>query len=143
MELEGLEKMLQQVESRLVRVGEAIWKPDPKSKLRDESQRLSDELRQRHDALEVARATRAATAHRIWENKNGSDVLTGHIQACLGCGSGDQAWQFALQLDRVRQELTADVARLPKLEQACWSIQFQIRQMERQLARLHEQIYPA
>jgi hypothetical protein len=143
MELEGLEKMLQQVESRLIRVGEALWKPDPKAKLRAESQRLSDELRDRHDALEQTRSTQMATARRVWENKNAADTLAGHIQACLGCGSGDQAWKFAMQLDRVRQELAADEARLPKLEQACWSLQFQIRQMERQLARLHEQIYPA
>jgi hypothetical protein len=143
MELDGLEKMLRQVESGLLRVGEALWKPDSKAKLREESQRLSDELRQRHDALEEARAGQVATARRIWENKNAADTLAGHIKACLGCGSGDQAWKLALQLDRVRQELAADEARLPKLEQACWSLQFQIRQMERQLARLHEQIYPA
>jgi hypothetical protein len=61
----------------------------------------------------------------------------------MSCGQGDQAWQFALQLDQLRQQLAADQAQLPKLEQVCWSLQFQIRQMERQLARLHEQIYPA
>jgi chromosome segregation ATPase len=143
MELDDLEKMLQNVESRLVRVGQAIWKPDSKAQVREASEQLSEELRSRHDALEQARAERMAAARRVFESKNAAQVLTDHIQTCLSCGHGDQAWQFALQLDRLRQQLAADQAQLPKLEQVCWSLQFQIRQMERQLARLHEQIYPA
>jgi phage shock protein A len=138
-----LEDFLQNVEARLVRVGHNIWKPNPKTALRDEADRLSDELRKRHEALGKIKAERGAAERRITENQNSIQVLTGHIQACLSSGHGDPAWQFALQLDRLRQAIATDQAQLPRLEQVCWSVQFQIRQMERQLARLHEKLFPS
>jgi predicted nucleic acid-binding Zn-ribbon protein len=139
----GLERILQNVESGFFRVGQAFLKPSLKEGLRDEADRLSDELRQRHEALDQARAEQTATQRRIAENQNAIQVLTGHIQTCLSCGHGEPAWQFALQLDRLRDAIAADQARLPRLEQVCWSLRFQIRQMERQLARLHEKLYPS
>jgi hypothetical protein len=143
MQLDELEKMVQRVESKLVRVGQAILNPDPKAHVREESERLSDELRKRHHALAKARTERTAAEARITENRHATQILTGHIQTCVSSGHGDQAWQFAMQLDRLRQQITDDQAQMPKLEQVCWSLEFQIRQMERQLARIHEQIYPA
>jgi phage shock protein A len=137
-----LEKLLHNVESRIVRAGKALWQADPKTALRDQADRVSDELRGRHETLERSRAERAALQRKINDDQQAADVLTNHIQTCLTCGHGDQAWQFALQLDRLRQGIADCQAQLPRLDQVCWSIQFQIRQMERQLARLHEQVYP-
>ncbi len=137
-----LEQILQNVESRLIRAGRAIWKPDPKAEVREEAERLAEELSERHEALEKARAELSGAQRRLNENQNASPVLTNHIQACLSCGHGEQAWQFALQLDKLREEITADQAKLPALEQIAWSVQFQIRQMERQLARLQEKLKP-
>jgi hypothetical protein len=133
-----LEQILENVESRLIRAGRAIWKPDSKAEVREEAERLAAELSERHGALEKARGELSGAHRRLNENQNAARVLTHHIQACLSCGHGDQAWQFALQLDKLRQEISADTARLPGLEQISWSIQFQIRQMERQLARLQQ-----
>jgi hypothetical protein len=138
-----LEKILQNVESRLVQAGHALWQPDAKAAMRDEADLLSDDLRKRHEALQKAKAEQTFLQRNIGENENAAQVLTGHIQTCLTCGHGDQAWTFAMKLDQIRQALAADRARLPKLEQVCWSLKFQIRQMERQLARLHEKVYPA
>ncbi len=138
-----LEKLVQNVESRLVRAGKAIWQADPKTALRDQADRLSDELRGRHESLERSRSERATLQRKINDDQRAADVLTNHIQTCLACGHGDQAWQFALQLDRLRQGIADCQAQLPRLDQVCWSIQFQIRQMERQLAKLHEQVYPS
>ncbi len=138
-----LEKIVQNVELRIVRAGQALWMPNAKEAQRERAAILSDELAKRHEALQKAKAEQTALLRQIGENQNAAAVLTGHIQSCLTSGQGDQAWTFAMQLDRLRQELGAAQARLPKVEQVCWSVQFQIRQMERQLARLHEQIHPA
>jgi hypothetical protein len=138
-----LDKILENVESRLVRVGHALWKTDRKADLRLEADQVADELQQRHAALENAAADRSDLQRLIKQNQNAIEVMTGHVQACLTYGHGDQAWQFALQLDGLRQQVATDQARLPKLEQVCWSLQFQIRQMERQLARLQQQIQSA
>ncbi len=137
-----LEEFLQNVETRLVRAGQSIWKPNPKAALRDEADRLSDELGKRHEALAKIKSERGAAERRITENQNTIQVLTSHIEACLSSGHGEPAWQFALQLDRLRQAIATDQATLPRIEQVCWSLQFQIRQMERQLARLHEKLFP-
>jgi predicted nucleic acid-binding Zn-ribbon protein len=135
-----LDRILQNVESRLVRVGHALWKPDPKATLREEADLLNEELHDRCDALEVAKAERSALERRLRETKNAIDVLMGHIQTCVACGHGAPAWQFALQLDGLRQTLAKDQARLPQIEQVCWSVQFQVRQLERRLARVQEKI---
>jgi predicted nucleic acid-binding Zn-ribbon protein len=135
-----LDKILQNLESRLVRVGHALWNPDLKEHLREAEESLADEVRERHKALDQAQADRSALQRRITANQNAIDVLTGHIQACLTYGHGDQAWQFALQLDALRQELSRNQAHLPKIEQICWSVQFQVRQLERRLVRLQQQM---
>ena len=41
-----------------------------------------------------------------------------------------------------RQGMVADQETRPRLEQVCWSLQFHVRQLERRLARLQEQLYP-
>ena len=135
-----LEKILQNVEARLVRVGHALWQPDPKAVLREKVEVLNEDLQERHDALEAANAERRALERRLRETKNAIDVLMGHIQTCVSCGHGAPAWQFALQLDGLRQSLAKDQTRLPQIEQICWSVQFQVRQLERQLAKVQEQI---
>ena len=45
--------------------------------------------------------------------------------------------------DNARQALVEDRAALPRHEQACWSLQFKLRQLERKAARLEEQLNPS
>jgi hypothetical protein len=44
----------------------------------------------------------------------------------------------ALELDRLRREILADQNELSRLDQACWCLEFRLRQLERRFQRLHE-----
>jgi hypothetical protein len=44
----------------------------------------------------------------------------------------------ALELDRLRRELDEDRTEVARLEHAAWCLEFRLRQLDRQLARLSE-----
>jgi phage shock protein A len=135
-----LEQLVHSVESRLLEMGRYLLRPDPRSQLREDIDKLAEELRQRHQALARARDEWEATRRRAHDNRTAATLLPPQIQACVRRGQTEDAWRFALELDRVRETLAADQAALPRLEQMCWSLQFLIRQLERRLARLQEQL---
>jgi hypothetical protein len=68
--------------------------------------------------------------------------LHSRIETALRSRQTDQAWRLALELDQLRQTLACDQEASPRLEHRCWSLQFLIRQLERRIARLQEQLYP-
>jgi hypothetical protein len=138
----SLEEVVHEVESRLADIGRRLLQPGPKTLLQEEIDAVGRELEARRAALARAKDERDATARRILDNHASVRRLTTLVEHHVRRHEHDQGWQYALELDRARQGLAEDRAALPRHEQACWSLQFKIRQLERKLARLEEQLNP-
>jgi hypothetical protein len=135
-----LEQLVYQVEAHLLNLGRLLWRPDRRAQHLEKAERLREELRDREKALARSRAALTTTQRRLHDHQIAAALLTSRIESCLSQGRPDHAWKHALELDKVRQTLAADRVSLPRLEQTCWSLQFTIRQLERRLARLREEL---
>jgi predicted nucleic acid-binding Zn-ribbon protein len=137
-----LEQLVNTVESGLADLGRRVCAPSRRERLEDEIERLSTELRGSQTDLERLRSELIALKRRIHENPSVAALLHSRIEAALSERRPDQAWQHALELDRLRQGMVADQETRPRLEQVCWSLAFHVRQLERRLARLQKQLDP-
>src|SRR5437588_11421973 len=113
-----------------------LQQPGPKDLLKEGQDTVGRELEARRASLARAKDERDATARRILDNHSSVRRLTALVEHHVKRHEHDQSWQYALELDRARQALVEDRAALPRHEQACWSLQFKIRQLERKAARL-------
>jgi hypothetical protein len=138
----SLEELVHDVESRLADIGRRLLQPGPKALLQEEIDSVGREVEARRAALARAKAERDATARRILDNHSSVRRLTALVEHHVKRREHEESWQYALELDRARQALAEDRAALPRHEQACWSLQFKLRQLERKLARLDEQLNP-
>jgi hypothetical protein len=92
-------------------------------------------------SLRAARKKLADAQRRLEENQQTVVLLRSRIELAVKRGEGPHAWHLALEVDHLRQEIAQDRERVPRYEQAVWSIEFKIRQKVRELARLQEQLY--
>jgi CII-binding regulator of phage lambda lysogenization HflD len=137
-----LERLVHTVESSLLDLGRRLCQPSPREQLRDEIDRLTAQLRQREAELTRARMDLAALKRRLRDNPSVAALLPSHIELAVRNHQPERAWRYALELDQLRHSLAADQEASPRLEQTCWSLQFLVRQLERRLDRLSEQLYP-
>jgi chromosome segregation ATPase len=135
-----LERLVNSIESGLIDLGRRLSQPSPREQLRDEIDRLTGELRERHAELSRSRNELAAMKRRLRDNPTVAALLHTRIETALRARQSDRAWSSALELDQLRQSLASDAEACPRLEQMCWSLQFLLRQLERRLERLHEQL---
>jgi hypothetical protein len=135
-----LEHLVQQVETQLVEFGRRFLSGDPRERLLEEIDWLEADLAQRRTALADTETQRDETSRRVEDNQAAVLLLPSQIESSVSRGKSAQAYRQALELDRRRRTLAEDRTALPRLEQACWSLAFQIRQVERHLARQREQL---
>jgi hypothetical protein len=135
-----LEQIVHRVEARLVGLGEALLRPNPRQELREAIADLEALVGLRSRALAEAEADRDATRQRLEENEAAAALLPSQIESSARRGKQSQALRQALELERLRQTVAEDHKALPRLEQTCWSLAFNLRQLERQLARLRDQL---
>ncbi len=136
-----LEHLVYSLESRLLQLGQLLWQPDLRSRRQEEADRLTEQLQQRHTLLSRSQAELELIQRRLNSNRTAAVLLTAQIESCVHRRVPLQAYPQVLELDRIRQILAEDEAVLPRLEQRCWSLQFQVRQLERRLARLQEELF--
>jgi hypothetical protein len=135
-----LEQLVQQVETQLVEFGRRFLSGDPRECLLEEIDWLEAELTQRRTALAQTEKQRDETSQRIEDNQTAVLLLPSQIESSVSRSKSAQAYRQALELDRRRRTLAEDRKALPRLEQACWSLAFLIRQVERHLARQRTQL---
>jgi hypothetical protein len=135
-----LEQLVQRVETRLLDLSRRLWKPDPLGPFREEVAGAADEVRRHRATLTRCQDDLAETRRRLTYNQTAVALLTSRIEACLQKGTPERAWQYALELDKLRKAAAEDQALLPKQEQACWSLEFKLRQLERRLTVLQEEL---
>jgi phage shock protein A len=135
-----LERMVDTLESSLADLGRRLWQPSPRERVQEEIERLTLELRERHEELARSRTELAALKRRLRDNPTTAAQLHSRIETAFRARQPEQTWRWALELDQLRQSLAADQEACPRVEQTCWSLQFLIRQLERRIARL-QQLY--
>jgi hypothetical protein len=135
-----LEELVSNVEASLRNLGRMLFPQDPTICLKADAEGIRRDLRQCQDELRQACQERAAAQRRLKDNHDLIARLPNLIQRCLAKDQSEDAWRHALALDRARQEIANDEAALPRLGQVCWSLHFQVRQLERRLGRLREQV---
>ena len=97
---------------------------------------LQAEIAREQERLNTTEQRRKALAERLKTNEETVVLLPSQIESSVRRGKASQALRQALELDRIRRELVADREELPRVEQACWSLSFSLRQMRRQFARM-------
>ncbi len=135
------EQFVYSLETQLMKLGQRLWSPDARSRQFEEADDLIGRLQKRQELLSRSQCELDAARRRITSNRTSEALLVSQIESCVHRGVPQQAYPHALELDRVRQALAEDQTALPRIEQRCWSLQFQVRQLERQLARVQEAIY--
>lgn len=138
-----LEQLIYSVESGLKDLGRRLLQPSTREQLLDEIDRLSAQLQQRCAELTNSQRELAGVKRRLRDNPSTAALLHSRIETMLRNGQTDQAWRAALELDQFRQALAADQEACPGLEQRCWSLHFNVRQLQRRLDRLLEQLSPS
>src|SRR5262249_13827106 len=129
-----LAQVVQTVEGNLYRLGKRIWKDDPLIELREQADRLSDELQQRHAALERLRTECQEVAQRLADHEISAAMLVSRIETYVHVGDSANAWRHALELDQVRQAMQRDRSQLQQYEERCRRQRSHIRQVEGELA---------
>jgi hypothetical protein len=115
-----LERIVQALEARLARLFG-----------RSEAESATDELSLKREALAGYQARREEVRRRLCEMRRREEELTAGVASALKLGLAAKAYERALELERLRQEAAQQKAQLPRLEQVCWSLEFDIRQQER------------
>ena len=138
-----LEQLVHTVESSLFGLGHHLLQLSPREQLQEDIDRLTAQLHQRRAALTRTRMELAAVKRRLRDKPTEAALLHSRIETALRNRQPESAYRDALELDQIRQTLACDQQACPRLEQTCWSLQFLIRQMERRLGRLQEQLYPS
>jgi hypothetical protein len=131
-----LEDIVHQVESRLLGLGRLFWRPDPMAKVYDALDRNEVQAQTRRRELATAEGELASLRRRIDDRRAAADLLLAQIESARTKGESDRAWRLALDLDRLRQELSDDQKHLGRAEQVTWSLGFAVRQLERERTRL-------
>jgi hypothetical protein len=85
----------------------------------------------------------AGVKRRLRDTPTDAALLHSRIERLLQGGQADKAWILALTLDLLRRALADDQAACPRLEQRCWSLHFHLRQLQRRLDQLLEQLSPS
>jgi chromosome segregation ATPase len=138
-----LEQLIYSVESGLKDLGRRLMQPDAREQLLDEMDRLSAQLQQRRAEIANAQRELAGVKRRLRDTPTEAALLHSRIETLLNNGQVGKAWSAALTLDIMRRGLVGDQEACPRLEQRCWSLNFHIRQLQRRLDRLLEQLSPS
>jgi hypothetical protein len=134
----SLEQLVHKVECGLYNLGMRLCSDEPAAAAprADEAEGLAAELRRAYDALSRCRTAATAARRRIAANEVKAALLASRVETRVAAGDRADAWEQALELDRLRQELTTDRDELPYLETACRNRQRHVARVERRLAAL-------
>ncbi len=131
-----LERIIYDVEARLVDLGHRALGGGPREALREEMEELQAEMARRRSALQRAEEEREAVRARLHENESAVSLLPSQVESSVRRDKASQAMRQAVELERRREELARDRAALPRLDQTCWSLQFHLRLLQRRWNRL-------
>ncbi len=138
-----LGELLDTVEWSLKDLGRILLAPRSRERTLDEIDGLGAELQQRCAELSHAQRELAGVRRRLRDNPAAAAILRSRIEALTRNKRSEQAWLAAMELDRLRQNLSEDERACLRLEQRCWSLHFCIRQLQRRLDRALTRVTPS
>ena len=138
-----LGELLNTVEWSLKDLGRILLAPRSRERTLDEIDGLGAELQQRCAELAQAQRELASVKRRLRDDPAAASLLRSRIEELTRSKLSEQAWQAAMELDRLRQNLYEDERACPRLEQRCWSLHFYIRQLQRRLDRALARVTPS
>src|SRR5262249_16267605 len=124
----GLEQLIHRVEAGLFGLGRNLL-GDRREERIAECQGLLADVARHQAALTVPQDRLFPLQRRIKHNEDQVAALPAQIEDSVRRDKNTRALWQALLLDRLRQELAADRAELPRLEHVCWSLGFRLRQV--------------
>jgi hypothetical protein len=135
----GLEQLIHRVESNLLHLGRRLA-GDAREERLAECQRLLTEIARIEAALAARQEHLFTLQRRAKEHEAEIANLPAQVEDSHRRGKAARALWQALLLDRLRQELAADRAELPRVEHVCWSLGFQLRQLRRRLDEVRAEL---
>jgi hypothetical protein len=135
-----LEQFFQDVETRVLAWSKHLWPQGMAVVWRSEVEQLSRELQQHYDRAVHYCSSLEEVRARLADNEVKAAVLASRIETCVHIGDQPGAWRQALELDRLRQQITADRARLAHDDKAYRFHRTRIDELERRLTLLQEKL---
>ena len=138
----SLENLVRQLEARFRSIGERIVPEPIRAWWTDEAGRLADALDQHRDRAKHLQLAVQETRSRLSENEVHEAILASQVETYIHASQRAKAYQLALELDRVRAQITEDRARLPREENAWRMHRERIAELERRLAEVRRHLRP-
>jgi chromosome segregation ATPase len=110
-------------------------------RLREKSDRLKRDLRQRYPLLVRHRAVIGGLRRRIEEGEQRVQRLADRIEIFSHVADHATAWRHALELEQTRKTLARDRAKCERLEQAYQEHLADVDRLKDRLADLQEKLY--
>ena len=136
----SLEQLYQSMEQQLVNFGKKLWPADPVIAWREEAEKLCADLIERQAILESKRLEANLFRRQVLKQEVRATMLASQIESCVFIVEQTKAWQYALELDQVREALQRDRGRLSNLENVCRYLEKAFRVRDRRLALLQERL---
>lgn len=128
-----LEQLIHTVEASLVRFGKQWMDGDGPPELALECERLLAEIAPLEVDLAGQRSRHTELVQRLRQHEAEIAQLPEQIEDSFRRGKHARSMWQALLLERRRDEAAADRAELARAEHLCWSLNFRIRRLRKQL----------
>ena len=133
-----LERLVHSVEARLVNLGRRLIQADERSEAAEESDHVRADITNREMQLTEAQGELERRRQRLEANQGAAALMPSVIESSMQRNKTAQALRQALELERLRKEITVDTGDIPRLEQVIWSLEFTLRQLRRRLGELQD-----
>jgi hypothetical protein len=134
--------MVRRLEARFCSIGKRLVPGPIRAWWTDEVGRLDAALGQHHARVLHHRDSVRQARARLAENQVREAILASQVETYIHTGEQARAYQLALDLDRVRNQLAEDRARLSCDEKAWKMHRERIAELERRLAEVRRQLRP-
>ncbi len=134
-----LEQFFQSVEAGLLNFGRRLCR-DRFAELREEADRVSEDLRRERDALRRCRDDMSQLRQLVRAHEARADLLASRVESYIYVHDGRSAFDHALELDNIRRRLAEDREGLRRALRAERESLDAIRELERRFDELHDRL---
>jgi hypothetical protein len=135
----SLEQLFQSVETGLFNFGQRLCR-DARAELREEAERVGDELRRRRAELRRCRDAMSALRQRVRADEARAALLASRIESFVYVHDGPSAYDHALELDNTRRRVAEDrdqLRRSLRVERDCLDA---LRELEQRYDEVQDQL---
>jgi hypothetical protein len=112
----ALDEFRQLARGWLLELAQCVWPEEHVDYLQAKADSLKEAIRTGYDQLPRCRRAMERLSAEITEQEQKAITLPWQVEAFLQVGNRKSAWRVALELDQVREALTANRAQLAQME---------------------------